>query len=91
MQDPRELLPSNQREQWTGDDHQAEAILYLAREGVDASVIQAMNAYAVGRLAAYVGEKLPDHEVDSFLSRFKGKVSEPTLAKLVKWFREIES
>ena len=89
--DPRELVQPGQREQWSGDEHQAEALLYLAREGVEASVVQEMPDYAIKRIAAYGGEPVPDHEVEHFVKRYGGKVPAPTLAKLVDWFRnEVE-
>jgi hypothetical protein len=91
VKDPREILQPSQRDQWNGDEHQVEAVLFLAREGVDGSVIQEMSEHAIKRISAYGGERLPDHEIERFVAKYKGKVSEGTLKTLVQWFRtEVE-
>jgi hypothetical protein len=86
--DARTILPPTLADEWSGDAHQGDAVLFLAREGVEPRVIAEMSEDAIRRLAAYHGDRVPDDEVEAFVGRYKNRVLEAPLTRLVKCFRE---
>lgn len=86
VMDPAEYLTPGMADRWIGDEQHAEAILFMAREGVAPAVMAEMSEYAISKLAAYNGEPLPQVEIEQFVKRYTGKVPPAVLEKLVKWY-----